>query len=315
MPLPELFVQRLRKIIPPENLEEVLQGFSISRPVSFRLNPLKSSAGEILNGLEAAGLKLRPVSWYSDAFQLETGESRDLQSTGAYRNGEIYIQGLSSMIPALVLGPCPGETVLDLAAAPGSKTTQMAALMLGEGRLVANDNNRGRFFKLKNAVELYGAKNAELSLRPGECFGREMPERFDRVLVDAQCSSEARFEADNPRSFGFWKLLKIREMSRKQKRLLLSGLLALKPGGVLVYSTCTFAPEENEAVLDWALEKLGAQAEIERIDFPVPNRMRGLAGWEGKSFHPSVRNSLRILPNREMEGFFIAKFRKKKLFF
>lgn len=311
MPLPELFLQRLKKIIPPEKWDEVLGSFSAPKPVTFRVNVLKASPEEVCRKLESAGFRAIPLSWCPGSFALSEGTMRALQSTDCYRSGEIYVQSLSSMVPALVLDPRPGETVLDIAAAPGSKTTQIAALMQGKGRLVANDSNRGRFFKLKAVVELYGARNVEISLKPGERFGRESPETFDRVLVDAQCSSEARFDPENPRSFGFWKLLKVREMSRKQKRLLLSGFLALKPGGVLVYSTCTFAPEENEAVLDWAAGKLAGHFEIEKIDLPVPNRMPGLWDWGEKKFQPGVRNSVRILPDDRMEGFFVAKIRKR----
>ena len=218
------------------------------------------------------------------------------------------------MLPPLVLEPQPGETILDLTAAPGSKTTQMACLMKGEGRIVANDNNRIRFFKLKANVELQGAANVELSLRPGELFGRDFPESFDRILLDAPCSAEGRFNVREPASYKYWKLAKIKEMARKQKNLIISALRSLKAGGALVYSTCTFAPEENEAVLDWVIKKFsdrGKSLGIEKIILPLTNQIAGFVKWEGESFHPAVRDALRILPAPLVEGFFLARIRKE----
>jgi len=312
-PLPGLFIERLKKIFPQAEADKLLETFLFERPVSFRVNTLKILSETLIPHLESMGLTAEKVPWCPGAFILPREHLRALQKIQAYRDGELYIQSLSSLIPALVLSPVPGESVLDLAAAPGSKTTQMACLMKGAGRLVANDNNRGRFFKLKSTVEAQGIPNVEFSCKPGECFGKQFPGTFDKVLVDAQCSSEGRFRAGEPASWKFWKPAKVREMSRKQKRLLLSGLLALKSGGTLVYSTCTFSPEENESVLDWALRKLDGQAEISTIGFPVPNRVPGILEWEGKEFHPSVRNAVRIIPDREMEGFFVAKMTRGRV--
>jgi 16S rRNA (cytosine1407-C5)-methyltransferase len=292
--------------------------------------------GLLQEKLEHQGFRLEKVSWYPDAFLLRGGRLRDLQETEAYRKGEIYVQSLSSMIPPLVLDPQPGERVLDLTAAPGSKTTQMACLMKGEGEIIANDNNRIRFFKLKANVELQGAAPVKLMMKHGELFGRDFPESFDRVLLDAPCSAEGRFQVREPASFRYWKPAKIKEMARKQKNLILSALRALRPGGTLVYSTCTFAPEENEEVLNWTVGKLGDQIEIENVGERSPrayrpvgpearrpeggatpplqqisNRMSGLTQWELERFHPSVRQAIRILPTPQMEGFFLARIHKK----
>lgn len=310
--LPEVFLERLKHLVPSSRWDQIANTFAAPPPTTFRINTLKTTPEAVREALEAQGLRVRQVPWSREAYLLVSGRLRDLQETALYRQGAIYVQSLASMLPALVLAPQPGETILDLTAAPGSKTTQMACLMQGRGRIVANDNNRVRFFKLKANVESQGVTNVELSLKPGETFGRTHPDTFDRVLLDAPCSAEGRFQAHEPASYRYWKPAKIREMARKQKRLLGSAIGALRSGGVLVYSTCTFAPEENEAVVDWALRRFPGVCAIEEIQFDLPNRMAGLVRWDAETFDPGVHHGLRILPTDEMEGFFIARLRKLK---
>ena len=151
-------------------------------------------------------------------------------------------------------------------------------------------------------------------MKPGELFGRDEPESFDRILLDAPCSAEGRFQVREPASFHYWKPAKIKEMARKQKNLILSAFRALKPGGRLVYSTCTFAPEENEMVLEWLIDKCNAKGaaslDFEKVNLSFPNRTAGLAGWEGKSFPRAVSQAVRIIPTPLMEGFYVACLRK-----
>lgn len=308
--LPEPFLERLRLIVPCDKFDAVANTFTEPKPTTFRANTLKTSAKKVAEALENQGFRLERVSWYPDAFILKAGRLQELQKTSFYQNGEIYVQSLSSMIPPLVLDPKPGEEILDLTAAPGSKTTQLACLMNGEGKIVANDNNRPRFFKLKANLELQGVRNVELMQRYGESIGRMFPERFQKILLDAPCGTEGRFYVHEPETYCYWKPAKIREMVRKQKKLLYSAVQALGTGGVLVYSTCTFAPEENEGVLDWVLEKFQGVIAIEKIDFMLPNQTSGLGAWDDETFDASVRNARRILPTAQMEGFFVVKVRK-----
>lgn len=247
------------------------------------------------------------VPWHDTAFVLRNRSSRELTDTAVYRAGHIYVQSLSSMLPPLLLDPQPGEMILDLTAAPGSKTTQMASLMQNRGTIIANDSNKPRFFRLLANVKLQGATCAQCVLSHGETVWRRYGETFDRVLVDAPCSAEGRFDMNDPRTYRYWKLRKVREMVRKQKRLLYSGIRALKPGGVLVYSTCTFAPEENEGVVSWALEKFAGVVEPMASRLPVSNVAVPLTAWEGKPFATGIRHAVRILPTATMEGFFLAK--------
>lgn len=309
--LPPLFVERLRRIIPVNRWDAVIRSFELERPTTFRVNTLKANSELVREQLASAGFQTQRIAWYKEAFQLRSGRLRELQETEIYKTGCIYVQSLPSMLPPLILDPKPGEAVLDLTAAPGSKTTQIACLMQGRGRLVANDNNKIRFFKLRANLQMQGAAFVETTLRYGEAFGREFPETFDRVLADVPCSAEGRFDVNDPKSFGFWKPMKVREMARKQRRLLWSAIQALKIGGSLVYSTCTFAPEENESVLQWALQKFGKAICLEPVALELSNCASGLPNWDKITFDPSIKRARRILPNAEMEGFFVAKLAKR----
>jgi 16S rRNA (cytosine1407-C5)-methyltransferase len=155
-----------------------------------------------------------------------------------------------------------------------------------------------------------GAANVELSLRPGEVIGRHRPAAFDRVLLDAPCSAEGRFCAQEPASFHYWKLSKIHVMARTQRRLLSAGLAALRPGGTLVYATCTFAPEENEAVLQWALEQGRGAVTVEPVRLALRNVLPGLTAWDDQAFDAALARAVRIVPTADMGGFFLARLGK-----
>ena len=194
--------------------------------------------------------------------------------------------------------------------------------MGNQGRIAAVERSRPRFFRLKANLKTLGATNVQCYLKDGAQVWRATPERFDRVLLDAPCSGEGRF-TDDPATYKDWKKSKIRRLAAQQSRLLFSAVQCLKPGGVLVYSTCTLAPEENEGVIHRALEGFSEALEIETICIPIevkalapvaaqPNHCQpGLTDWDGTAFHPSLRHATRLLSNGVFEGFFICKLRKK----
>jgi len=310
-------------VIPEDHLEAVLQSFSLRRPLSVRLNTLKSQSNPVLEMLVQENIAFEPVVWYKDALILNDGASQDLRKTDLIRlrlhttdvslgsfisQGYLYLQGLSSMLPALVLNPQPGERVLDLCAAPGSKTTQMVCLMQNQGSLLAVEPIRDRYYKLRSIVSQSGAKIVRFKRMDGRRLRVPPTERpFDKILVDAPCSCEGRFRIDEPKTYAYWSLRKIREMARKQKGLLLNASRLLKANGILVYSTCSFAPEENEAVVDWFLRKTEGRFR------PLPISLKGistypvLTQWQDRPFHPEIRHGLRVLPDDQMEGFFMAR--------
>ncbi|MEK7623631.1 MAG: RsmB/NOP family class I SAM-dependent RNA methyltransferase [Patescibacteria group bacterium] len=357
--LPNQFLDRLGDIVGQSLFSQIEKTFT-QRPTTFRVNPLKhlslayrqagTQAPEhfVSEILRENGFKVRNVPWYSDAFILQNKSKRELMELPIYTEGKIYIQSLASMVPPLVLGPKPGETVLDLTAAPGSKTSQIAALMHREGlpaealakagELIANDNNKVRFFKLKHNMEFLGVDENErvtfessrqaetlpqpsptrggrfltLRMEDGSHLCGEYPNYFDKILLDAPCSAEARFIAGDPKTYGYWSEKKIKDMAYKQRKLLFSAWHALKPGGTLVYSTCTFAPEENEVQISRLLERYD---DVETED--VASLLSGLKTmpplkvWKGKALHPGVQKAIRIFPTSEIEGFFVARLRKK----
>ena len=180
------------------------------------------------------------------------------------------------MVPPILLSPQSEECILDLGAAPGSKTLQLAELMGNQGSIWAVESVRGRFFRLRDNLARYGAENVQTHLADGTRLWRRHPERFDRVLLDAPCSSEGRFRADAPKTYAYWSEKKIAEASRKQRRLCYAAVQCLKPGGVLVYSTCTFAPEENEAIINRVLRQFAGALTVEDIALPFDQCIVGL---------------------------------------
>lgn len=305
------FTTRLPEIVPSSLLHGVMDSFEQIKPVTFRLNHLRSSIDEITTIMMKNKIPISPVGWYHDAFTT-TVPTRELTLLPAYKDGKFYIQGLSSMIPALVLNPSPEDIVLDIAAAPGSKTSQLASMMGNSGTIIANDLSRQRVFKLKANLKEQGVMNTIFSNMPGENLWRKYPEYFDRTLVDVPCSMEGRFDNNDPDSFKDWTLKKVKELSHRQKYLLRGAITATKVGGTIVYSTCTLSPEENEEVINWVLEKEGDAITIEPIGINDLNLSQGLVKWADQTYDPSLKDTVRIYPSVEMEGFFIAKIRKNR---
>jgi 16S rRNA (cytosine1407-C5)-methyltransferase len=276
------------------------------------VNTLIAAVDETVAELVADGFSFEPAGWLPEAFtaRLDSAQRRRLTESAAVRQGRVYIQDLASMTAPLLLGPRPGESVLDLAAAPGGKTIQMAAMMENTGTLSAVESVRARFFRLRANLSNCGATMVRAYLRDGRSVGRKTPERFDRVLLDAPCSGEARFDRRNPQTWQYWGLKKIKEAARKQKGLIRSALKALKPGGLLLYCTCSFAPEENERIVHDLLVEKGDAVQVVPAELPLPNVQPGLAGWEGNAFDRRLTQATRILPTAEMDGSFLCLLRK-----
>lgn len=309
--LPELFLERLRDIFPPKRFHELVNTFAFKKPVSFRVNTSKTSRAEAKEEFAKYRLKAFPVSWYQEAFSTNYPIQK-LQKLPLYEDGRIYVQRLSSMIPPLVLKPKKDDLVLDMTAAPGSKTLQMANMMQNQGLIIACDKDEIRTEKLLYNIEKQGAKNIRVRMMDASLIWKEYPEYFDKILLDAPCSNESRFYINDPKTFSYWSSDLIKKLSHLQKKLIASGLISLKVGGELVYSTCTFAPEENEGVIDWVVQMAGDRVEIIDPQIKISNLQPAVLSWHSKSFARKVGLTRRILPNRDLEGFFICKIRKIK---
>lgn len=308
--LPPLFLERLQTLLPPDRYEAVVATFGSPRAVGFRVNTLRAEPAAVVPTLEALGLPLQPVPWLPTAYWVPAEARAALLASDAFRDQQIYVQNVASMVPPHVLAPAPGQTVLDLAAAPGSKTLQMAARMENTGHIAAVEVVKGRFFKLRDNLAAQGATNVKPYLQDGTRAWRYRPEHFDAVLLDAPCSTEGRFHRSEPETFAYWSPRKIKEMARKQQKLLFSAIQCLRPGGTLVYSTCSFAPEENEAVLAKLLRRFAGAVHLTPLGLDLPNMLPPLTAWQGRDFRADLTHARRLLPTEEMEGFFVARLQK-----
>ena len=272
---------------------------------SFRVNTIKAGPDAI--SLLTSDLKATRLSFYEHGFRLDRKMS--LGNHPAHMLGLIYIQEIASMLPVLVLGPEPGEVVLDLCAAPGSKTTQIAQAMDNRGLLVVNEvNNRRKQGLLQNIKRCGLLNEVVISLR-GQRIDRVFPDYFDRILVDAPCSAEGTVRKSKAVLF-HWGTRNIERMARIQKGLIVSAFRALRPGGVMVYSTCTIAPEENESVVAYLLERF-PEADLMSVSIPGIKLRPGINGWQVEHFDSRIKRCVRVLPqDNDTAPFFIAKIAK-----
>jgi len=308
--LPTEFVERLKQIVPDSDWRQIYGSFQIQKPLVLRINTLLTNTDNILAALCNANIPYRQVAWKHDALIIAPEYRSQILNSEQYQQGLLYSQNLSSQLAPLVLNPQTGEEVLDMCAAPGGKTSQLACLMQDTGRIAAVEKIKARFFKMKANLKTLQHHSIHTYMTDAVGLWRKTPERFDRVLLDAPCSSESRFQSNNPDSYSHWSLRKIKETARKQKKLIYSAVNCLKPGGTLVYCTCSFAPEENEAIVNHILATFPQQLTIEPLDLPIINTQPGLTQWQGKHFHTTLQNSLRVLPNEFMDGFYICKLVK-----
>ncbi|MDP2690868.1 MAG: RsmB/NOP family class I SAM-dependent RNA methyltransferase [Candidatus Gracilibacteria bacterium] len=305
--LPADFVERLR-IQFPEQSEHILTSFH-QRPPVVRINTLLVSVKKFQQRLKQLKIESQPILLLPEALLVTNTDRKLLTDLEEYRNGWFYIQSIASQLAVKALDPQPGEKILDLCAAPGSKTTQIAIAMKRQGELMANDNNRTRLFRLISNLKHQKVDDfVEVKNYPGQNYPKFYPSTFDRILLDAPCSSESRFDPRYPKSIHFWSRHKVKGMAKTQKRLLAAAIQCLKQGGILVYSTCTFSPEENEMVIDSVLKK-HQEMEIETMTWS-PNTLPILQEWQGKRLHSGLKKAIRVFPDDQVEGFFICRLKR-----
>jgi NOL1/NOP2/sun family putative RNA methylase len=284
---------------------------SLARPLSkaFRVNTLKADVDKVLERLQGYGIEATNVAWDAAAFVTPSDKTG---ATLEHFMGHIYIQELVSMLPPLMLKEeikaNPEMTVLDACAAPGSKTTQLSALMRNRGLIVANDAAFNRLKIIKHNLEKLGCMNVAVVNHDARFFKTDM--QFDCILLDAPCSSEGTIRK-NREVLSRWNEKEIISTSGLQKHMITRCYEMLRPGGLMVYSTCTFAPEENEGVVDYLLSK--SDCKLERIEIKGLNLSGTVKEWSGRTFASGVANAARVWPHHnDTGGFFMAKIRKPK---
>ena len=276
----------------------IVEGYAQRRLTTLRVNRLKAEPNAVRGALAAAGIATQDVPWSGDALVLPEADERAVTALPLYARGEIYMQNLSSMLPPLLLGAQPGENVLDMAAAPGGKTTQIAALTGNGAMITACERNAARCERLRFNLQRQGAQRVTVM----NIDARQLDDlfAFDRILLDAPCSgsgtvqlcesSRARFDRET-----------LARVGKTQEALLRKALRLLRPGHEMVYSTCSILAQENEALLRRVLP--GAQGEIVPID---------PAAFPGVPLLPTaLTGTLCVMPDARYEGFFAARIRKK----
>lgn len=304
--LPEAFLDSMAAIMPSHlNMDDFIAACQRPLRKSIRVNTLKISVADFQVRAQQKGWQLEPVPWCQEGFWITADEQQiPLGNTAEHMAGLFYIQEASSMMPVSALFNQPNtryQSVLDMAAAPGSKTTQIAALMNNQGVLVANEYSASRVKVLHANIERCGIRNTALSNFDGQVFGGWLPEQFDAVLIDAPCSGEGTVRKD-PDAMKNWSQAAIESIADTQKALIESAFQALKVGGSLVYSTCTLSREENQHVC-WHLKNTyGDAVHFETLDELFPEAKQAI----------TEEGFLHIFPQvYDCEGFFVAKITKQ----
>lgn len=300
MKLPEEFIANIRRLLTPEAAEGFFAAYDQPVLAGLRVNTLKISADELQR---IAPFKLTPVSWAAEGFYYDRQERPAKHPY--YHAGLYYLQEPSAMAPAAVLAPRPGDRVLDLCAAPGGKTTQLAAAMQGEGLLVANDLGSDRVKVLVKNVELAGITNAIIVNETPERLAPRFQNFFDKVLVDVPCSGEGMFRKDAG-VMAAWTGQSYLAFSRTQLQLLQTASTMVRPGGKLLYSTCTFTPLENEEVI---LQFLRNNPDFHLLDIPKTAGFAPGITAQGECLSAVARLWPHLQP---AEGHFLALLERKE---
>ena len=273
----------------------------------IRVNKLKTSKEKLSQILlKDYKIKTENIKGIKDA--LKISEKSDLLGkTIEHIIGEYYIQGLSSMIPPLILNPEPNDVVLDLCAAPGSKTTELAEIMENRGTLVSNEIQLDRVKMLVYNLDRMNIVNTGVIHTKGEWLSKHYADHFNKVLVDAPCSGLGIIQKKGEVN-DWWSVERAERLGELQLKLLIAAIKMAKVGGEIVYSTCTLTPEENELILDKVLEKY--PVEIQEIELPVKSHP-GLTNYNGRNLTPEISKGRRIFPwEADTDGFFIIKLKK-----
>lgn len=296
--IPPLLQERLEAQYGKETATRIQAGF-VSKRTTFRVNPLRAKREDVLEQLAQAQIAYETIAWYDDALLLPQADEEALRALPCYETGGIYMQSLSSMLPALVLAPKAGESVLDMAAAPGGKTTQMAALSGGQALITACEKNAVRADRLQFNLNRQGAGRVSVLRQDARLLDSLF--KFDRILLDAPCSGSGTLllEKGQPqrRMTADW----LQKTAKTQKTMLLKALSLLSKGHEMVYSTCSVLAMENEDVVQSAIS--AGLCDVVPIEHPFVADVPCLP--------VKLPGTICVCPDERFEGFFVAKLKRK----
>lgn len=296
--VPQFLIEKLNKQYGEEIIKNILNGYSQNRIVSLRVNTIKSNVQDICSELLKNSIEFEKISFYNEAVVIKNANEEIIKELDIYKNGSIYLQSLSSMLPPIILNPKENEDILDMTAAPGGKTTQIAALTNNKAHITACEMNNIRIEKLKYNVDKQGATCVSIlkedSRKLNDYFA------FDKILLDAPCTGSGTIELTNEKTYnGFTEKL-LNKTTQSQLTLLKKALKILKPGHEMVYSTCSILQEENEDIINKVIKEENAKVIPIEIQGDIPQ------------LPCKIKGALCVAPTKYYEGFFVVKLKKIK---
>lgn len=296
--IPEFLIEMLNNQYEEYLVNNILEGYKVKRKVTLRVNNLKTNLNLVKSEFDKLGIQYRTVKFYENALIIENVIEKDIQALDMYQKGEIYLQSLSSMLPPIILNPKPNMDILDMCAAPGGKTTELAAIYNNEAHITACEMNHIRLERLKYNIEKQGATcvyTMEKDARRIDDFFS-----FDSILLDAPCSGSGTINVNDINLEKTFTKKLIQKSASSQLALLRKALKILKTGSEMVYSTCSILACENEEIVSKVLKETNASI--------VPIEINGIE--EMPLLPTKIKGTLCVCPNELYEGFFIAKIRK-----
>lgn len=290
--------EKLEKQYGTKITKEIIEGYQTKRKTTLRINTIKSNIEEIKKELEKEKIEYETVKWSEEALVIKNADEKTIQEMEIYKNGKIYLQSLSSMLPPIILEPKEGTDILDMAAAPGGKTTQIAALTNNKAHITACEKNKIRVERLKYNVDKQGATCVFIMPKDSRFIDDFFS--FDQILLDAPCSGSGTLDYNDANVEKYFTEQLIERSSKTQKTLLSKAIKLLKPGHEMVYSTCSILDCENEDVVSSVIKN--GNIEIVPINFE---------GMEKLPILPTkISGTLCVKPTELYEGFFVAKIKR-----
>lgn len=296
--IPEFYMNMLKEQYSDSDIKKIIDGYSKKRKTTIRVNTLLSNNSEVLDIFNKLNIEYDHVPFYDNAFIIKNRNEIDLYELDLLKEGKIYMQSLSSMLPPIIMEPKEHEDILDMAAAPGGKTTEIATLTNNNSKITAVEFNKIRAEKLRYNIKKQGCSKVFVL----EADSKKLDDffKFDNILLDAPCSGSGTLDLNNDRTFKYFTEKLIKKSSETQFELLKKALTILKPGKTMIYSTCSILSIENEDVVSKVMKQFNCEI--------VPINVEGVELLPTK-----IEGTMVVCPNELYEGFYIAKIKKKEV--